>query len=126
MRGNGGCMKLRLKVLPYERIEQGGLKEILRDVRGNTIIMIDAKLSVEQETYIIQETMKKISDRFPGIELSSLGLSPDKDSTILGSLKNRIVEMLMGKKRGVTIIGPASIIKKIEKNPQSLLLDLSA
>ena len=119
-------MKLRLKVLPYERIEQGGLREILKDVRGNTIIMIDAKLSVEQETYIIQETMKKISDKFPGIELSSLEMSPDKDLTIFGNLKNRMVEMLMGKKRGVTIIGPANIIKKIEKNPQSLLLDLSA
>lgn len=118
-------MKLRVKVLPYERIKEGGLKGILKDVRENTLIMIDAKLSVDQETYIIQETMKKISDRFPGIELNSLELSPDKDSTPLGNLKSRILEMLIGKKRGITIIGSAKIIKKIEKNPQNLLLDLS-
>lgn len=119
------AMKLRVKVLPYESIKEGGLKEILKDVRENTLIMIDAKLSVDQETYIIQETMKKISDRFPGIELSSMELSHDKGSMPLGNLKNRILEMLMGKKRGITIIGSARIIKKIEKNPQNLLLDLS-
>ncbi len=118
-------MKLRVKILPYERINEGGLRGILKDVRENTLIMIDAKLSVEQETYIIQETMKKISDKFPGIELSSIEMSPDKDSTPLGNLKNRILEMLMGKKRGITIIGSAKIIKKIERNPQNLLLDLS-
>jgi hypothetical protein len=119
-------MKLRVKILPYERIEEGGLRGILKDVRENTLIMIDAKLSVDEETHIIQETMKKISDRFPGIELNSIELGPSSESTVLGNLKNRIVEMLMGKKRGVTIIGSAKIIKKIEKNPQNLLLDLSA
>ena len=118
-------MKLRVKVLPYERIEEGGLDEILKDVRDNTLIMIDAKLSVDQETYIIQETMKKISDKFSGIELSSLELNPSKDSTFFTGVKNRILEMLIGKKRGITIIGSAKIIKKIEKNPKNLLLDLS-
>jgi hypothetical protein len=118
-------MKLRVKVLPYERIGEGGLKEILKDVRENTLIMIDAKLSVDQETHIIQETMKKISDKFPGIELNSMELSHEKGSGLLGNLKNWIVEMLMGKKRGVTIIGSARIIKKIEKNPQNLILDLA-
>ena len=118
-------MKLRVKVLPYERIKEGGLRGILKDVRENTLIMIDAKLSVEQETNIIQETMKKISDKFSGIELSSLEMSPSKQSNFFNGLKSRLAEMLMGRKRGVTIIGPANIIKKIEKNPQNLLLDLS-
>jgi len=120
-------MKLRVKILPYERIEEGNIKEILRDVKENTIIMIDAKLSVDQETFIIQETMKKISDKFSGIELNSLALdSSKKNANFLRGFKNKMVEMLMGKKRGITIIGPANIIKKIERNPQNMLLDLSA
>ena len=118
-------MKFRVKILPYERIEEGGLKEILKDVKENTIIMIDAKLSVDEETFIIQETMKKISDKFSGIELNSLELNSKKESTFLSNLRNKMVELLMGKKRGITIIGPANIIKKIEKNPQNLLLDVS-
>lgn len=118
-------MKLRVKILPYERIGDESLKEILKDIRENTIIMIDAKLSVEQETYIIQETMKKISDKFSGIELSSLEMGSEKGTTFLAGFKNRLLEMLMGKKRGITIIGPAKIIKKIEKNPRDMLLDLS-
>ncbi len=33
-----------------------------------------------------------------------------------------IIERIAGKKRGLTIIGPAKIIRKIEKNPEELLL----
>lgn len=119
-------MKLRVKVLPYEKLGEDSLGEILKDVKENTIIMIDAKLSADQETYIIQETMKKISDKFSGIELSSLELSGKKGTSFVDSLKNKLVEALMGKKRGVTIIGPAKIVKKIERNPKNLLLDVSA
>lgn len=117
-------MNLKVKFVPYENI--GNLKEILKDLQQNTILMIDAKLSVEEETNIIEETMRKISGKFSGIELSSLSLSDSVgQDNLFEKLKVRFFELLTKKQRGITVIGPARIIKRIEKNPDDLLLDMS-
>jgi hypothetical protein len=117
-------MNLKIKFLPYEKIKN--LNGILKELQKDTIIMIDAKLSVEEETEIIKETMKRISKKFTGVELSSLSLSDyEKEGTILRRVRNKFVEKLIGKKRGITVVGPAKIIKKIKKNPEELLLDMS-
>lgn len=118
-------MKLKVKFLPYEKLKELSLKDVLADLQKNMIIMVDAKLSIEQETKIIEETMKRISDKFSGIELSSLELTPEKDTNLLDKIKSIFIELIIGKKRGLTVIGPAKIIKKIRKNPEELLLDVS-
>lgn len=117
-------MNLKIKFLPYEKIKD--LNGILKELQKDTIIMIDAKLSIEEETEIIKETMKRISKKFTGVELSSLSLSDyEKEETILKKFRNRFIEKMIGKKRGITVVGPAKIIKRIKKNPEDLLLDMS-
>jgi len=116
-------MDIKIKFLPYEKLKDDNIKEIMHDLKKNTIIMIDAKLSPDQETKLIEETMKCITSHFSGIELDSLDLKKsDGDDSMITRLKDQIVEFLTGKKRGLTLIGPADIIKKIEKNPDDLLL----
>ncbi len=115
---------LRLKLIPYERLKKGNYSDLLKDLKEGTIILIDAKLSPTEEADLIEETMKIISDRFSGIELSSLELVQLKGMKGIEKFRNMIVEKILGKKRGLTIIGPARIIRKIEKNPEELLLHM--
>lgn len=116
-------MNLKIKFLPYEKFKSDGFKSFSRDIQNNTIVLIDAKLTPEEEAKLIAETMKKVSDNFSGIELSSLDISMDnKNASGFQKIKNNIIERLVGKHRGVTIIGPAKIVRKIEKNPEELML----
>ncbi|MEM7823012.1 MAG: DUF2073 domain-containing protein [Candidatus Aenigmatarchaeota archaeon] len=112
-------MKFKIKFLPYEKFKSGGFGSIFKDLKENTIILVDAKLKPEEENMLIEETMKNLSDRFKGIELGSLEL-PQKNG--MAWMKNRIFEFLEGKKRGITIVGPAKLVRQIKRNPEELLL----
>ncbi|MEE9323599.1 MAG: DUF2073 domain-containing protein [Candidatus Aenigmarchaeota archaeon] len=113
---------LRIKLIPYEKLKREKYSELLSDLKEGTIILVDAKLTPAEEADLIEETMKIISDKFSGIELSSLEMSHLKDTTHFDRFRNLIIERILGKRRGLTIIGPAKIIRKIEKNPEELLL----
>ncbi len=113
-------MNLKIKFIPYEKFKKDSTKSILKDLQANTIVLIDAKLKPEEEASLIKETMEKVSDKFTGVELSSLELS--KEHTNVGRFRNMLVEAIIGKKRGLTILGPAKIVHKIKKNPEELLL----
>ncbi|NIO19719.1 MAG: DUF2073 domain-containing protein [Candidatus Aenigmarchaeota archaeon] len=115
-------MNLRIKLIPYERLKKGEVKSLIKDLKEGTIILVDAKLDPKEEADLIEETMKVVSTKFSGIELSSMDLKELKESTSFERFKNMVIEKIIGKKRGLTIIGPAKIIRKIEKNPEELLL----
>ncbi|MBU0898730.1 MAG: DUF2073 domain-containing protein [Nanoarchaeota archaeon] len=115
-------MKLKIKLLPYENLKKYEFNSLFKDLKDDTIILVDAKLKSEEEAQLIKETMKKVSEKFSGIELSSLELSSENNINLFGKLKKSFVEMLIGKKRGLTLIGPAKIIRKIRKNPEHLML----
>ena len=74
------------------------------------------------QTDTIKETMEKISYLFSGIEMGSLDVKKQKNVGGFEKLRNTLAETIMGKKRGLTIIGPAKVIHKIEKNPEELRL----
>ena len=111
---------LKMKFVPYEKLK-GNYKTILKDLKEGSIIVVDAKLSAAEEADLIQETMRVISKRFAGIELGSVDFA-HMDLKGSGKLKNFLIERISGKKRGMTIIGPAKIVQKIKKNPEELML----
>jgi hypothetical protein len=117
---------LKIKFLPYEKFKQNSLRTVLKDLKENTIIIIDAKLDSDEEFFIIRETMKRVSNDFSGIELGSLELKLNAKTGAVGraldSVKTGLVERMTGKKRGMTIIGPAALVHKIKKNPEDILL----
>ncbi|HDD72689.1 MAG TPA: DUF2073 domain-containing protein [Candidatus Aenigmarchaeota archaeon] len=117
-------MGLKIKVIPYEKMKEQRFNGLVKDLQQNTIVMIDAKLTAKEEAQIIAETMRKVSDKFSGIELGSLDISSEENLGNLGKIKNAIIERITGKKRGITIIGPARIIHKIKKNPKELLVHI--
>ncbi|MFH1445063.1 MAG: DUF2073 domain-containing protein [Nanoarchaeota archaeon] len=115
-------MKLKIKILPYENLKKYEFNSIFKDLKDDTIILVDAKLNSKEEAELIKETMKKVSEKFSGIELSSLELGSRNNISITEKFKNRFIETVIGKKRGLTLIGPAKIIRRIKKNPEHLML----
>lgn len=120
---------LKIKFVPHEKVNKDSLKKLLHDLEKNMIVVIDAKLTVKDEIDLIEETMKSVSDKFSGIEMSSMDIKERKKHAtaydkIYDKLKALVLEKVIGKKRGLTIIGPAKIIKRIEKNPEELLLHI--
>jgi len=124
MKGKRGekHMNIRIKFVPYEKFRENRLGKFLNDLQDNTILLIDAKLSADEEANLIKETMEKVSNRFSGIELNSLEFANGKTLSNFDKIKNMVIERIIGKKRGLTIIGPAKTVRQIRKNPEELLL----
>jgi hypothetical protein len=115
-------MNIRIKFVPYEKFRENKISKFLGDLQDNTIVLIDAKLSADEEANLIKETMEKVSNHFSGIELNSLEFANGKKLNNFDKIKNAVIERIIGKKRGLTIIGPAKTVRQIRKNPEELLL----
>ena len=116
---------LMIKLVPYEKLRANGVKELLTDLKKNAIVVVDAKLSPEEEANLIEETMSSISDKFSGVEIGSFDVSKEEESDFLKRLKGRLAEFLLGRKQGLTVIGPADVVKKMKKDPSDLMFYLS-
>jgi hypothetical protein len=105
---------------------------ILNKVKDGTILVIDGVLKPEEEMNLIRETMRRVDDGFPGIEVCSLKRPSNFLNTLIDKFMDqkenlqRIFGTLVGKesiatnlRTGITFIGPAKLIKKIKKNPDS-------
>ena len=111
---------LKIKFVPYEKLK-GNYAAVLAELKDGMIIVVDAKLSPREEAELIQETMRVISERFVGIELGSVDFA-HVDLKGRGRLRAALAEKISGKKRGLTLIGPAKLIRRIEKRPEELML----
>lgn len=118
-------MALTLQFIPYHEIEPLGsarrVKKLLDIAKENKIILLEGRLKKEEETDLIAITMEEIDAKFKGIELAVINPA-SKDKTIFKRLKSNVVNTLLGDRVGFTIIGPATVVKEIKKNPDKIEL----
>ncbi len=118
-------MGLTLQFIPYHEIEDLGsarrVKRLLDIAKENKIILLEGRLKKEEETDLIAITMEEIDKKFKGIELAVINPS-NKDKTFFKRIKNSVVNAVLGNRVGFTIIGPATIVKEIKKNPDKIEL----
>ena len=104
------------------------LKRILRVTKQQKIILMQGKLKPNEEARLIEETMSQITKDFAGISFCTInpnngnGKEQEKVTT---KLKNNLYNMTLGKRDFLTIIGPASIVREIRKNPTKIDLLLN-
>jgi hypothetical protein len=97
------------------------INKLLNIVKGERIVIMEGRLKKEEEADLIEITMEEISPKFKGIELSVI--YPDKSKQdAMQKIKSSFANILLGNRQGMTIIGPASVVKKIEKNPDKIEL----
>ncbi len=129
-------MKLKLEFVSSAKLNEKSpnkrIEFILSRVKDGGILIMDGVLKAEEEMDLIRETMRRVDSGFPGIEVCSL----KKTTKTLDVFLDRFVDhkerlqkfmgMITGSphiatnlRTGITLIGPAKIIKKIKKNPDS-------
>jgi hypothetical protein len=116
---------LTLQFVPYSEIEELGsarrVKKLIDLVKENKIVLLEGRLKKEEETELIAITMEEIDDKFKGIELEII-YPTKKYTSLFKSVKSNLLSILLGDRQGFTIIGPASIIKEIKKDPDKIQL----
>lgn len=111
--------------VPYQDVEgltsAKRVNKLLNIVKDDRIVIMEGRLRKEEEADLIEITMEEINSRFRGIELSVI--YPDKTKQdVMQKLRMLFANMLLGDRQGLTIIGPASIVKRIEKDPDKIEL----
>lgn len=116
---------LTLQYIPHHEVEglsiEDKIKKILKSVKDDKIILIDGKLSPIEESELIKATMEQIDKRFKGIEICSVDYL-QRDIKFYDYMRKIIGNFLLNKKAGVTIVGPATIVKEIKKDPNKIEL----
>ena len=97
------------------------VNKLLKIVKEDKIVIMEGRLKKQEEADLIEITMEEISPKFKGIELSVIYPDKDKQDT-MQRVKGAFASMLLGDRQGLTIIGPASVVKRIEKNPDKIEL----
>lgn len=125
----GGLGKIRgfsIQFLPYAEIRgldsSQRIRKILNIVLGNNILILQGRLQPEEETRLIGDTMAMMGHvkSFKGIELAVIG---NEEGGFFSKLRNDLVSAIAGGDIGaVTIIGPATIVKEIKRNPKKIEL----
>lgn len=78
---------------------------------------MEGRLKPNEETDLIQRTMENLSKDFKGIELCTV--YPNVKDKFL---KGLLVNILIGDRTGLTVVGPANIVKEIKRDPNKILL----
>jgi len=129
-------MKLKMDFISAETLNEKSPKNrinfILKKIKEGKIIVTDASFEAKEEMELIKETMRRVDDGFPGIEVCSMKRQTKgfkHTMEILLEQKNRVQKLLsflrgipppkLNLKTGLTLIGPAKFIKQIKKKPDS-------
>jgi len=114
-----------LQIVPYSEIEGltsvGRIRKLLDIAKENKIALLQGRLKKEEETELIKATMEEVNKDFKGIELAVLDPSEQK-TTGFGAIRKGFVGMLLGDRTGLTVIGPANVVKQIKKDPTKIEL----
>ncbi len=129
-RKNIGKLKgFSLQFLPYSEIKgldsDARIRKILNIILGNSILIMQGRLEPAEESRLIGDTMAMIGHvkNFKGIELAVIA---GNGGGFLGAIRGNIVKALSGGDVGATtIIGPASVVKEIKRNPKKIELLLN-
>jgi hypothetical protein len=127
MKKNKKIHGLSLQVIPFSEVNSLSIpervKKILNLILGNKIVIIHGRLRAEEEARLIEDTMALVDHvkGFKGIELAVI--EPDmKKENIFGKMKYELAKSLVGDNSSLTIIGPASVIKEIKRDPKKIEL----
>lgn len=121
-------MDVVLQFVPYSEIADltsvGKIRKLLNIAKQDTIVILEGRLKKEEEAELIKTTMEEINKDFKGIELHVI-YPGDQKADFLGKMKSGLANVLLGDRQGLTIIGPASIVKEIKKDPSKIQLLMS-
>jgi len=119
-----------IQFMPYSEIRgldgNERIKKVLKIVLRNNILILQGKLKPEEEAKLIGDAMAMIGHvkNFKGVELAVI--SGKGKGKFFGRLREGIAnKLLRGDLGAITIIGPATVVKEIKRNPKKIELFLN-
>jgi len=114
-----------LQIVPYSEIEGltsvGRIRKLLDVAKENKIALLQGRLKKEEEAELIKATMEEVNKDFKGIELAVL--DPTEEQTGgLGAIRKGFLNIMLGNRQGLTVIGPANVVKQIKQDPTKIEL----
>lgn len=114
-----------IQFVPYTEIEGlssiGRIRKLLNIAKEDKIVLLQGRLKNDEETELIKVTMEEINNEFKGIELAVI--NPDQEKSAgFEKFRQGLANILLGDRTGFTILGPASIVKKIKQDPNKIEL----
>ncbi len=120
-----------IQFLPYGEIRNlnsnNRIKKILGIVLGNNILILQGRLNSDEETRLIGDTMAMMGHvkNFKGIELAVISEN-NENAGFFSKFRTGLINIISkGDLGAITIIGPATIVKEIKKNPKKIELLLN-
>ncbi|MBS3093152.1 DUF2073 domain-containing protein [Candidatus Pacearchaeota archaeon] len=116
---------LTLHFIPHSEIEKmetvDRIKKLLKIILDNKVVILQGRLKAEEESRLIEDTMIMIGNikGFKGVELAVITGNQD-NRTLMDKFRFGIARALVGDQNAITIIGPASIVKEVKKDPSKL------
>ncbi|MBI2564521.1 DUF2073 domain-containing protein [Candidatus Woesearchaeota archaeon] len=114
-----------IQFVPYGEIEDvssvGRIRKLLNIAKQNKIVLLQGRLKKEEEAELIKATMEEINKEFKGIELAVINPA-EQASTKFQKFRNQVFSSILGDRQGLTIIGPANVVKSIKKDPHKIEL----
>jgi hypothetical protein len=119
-----------IQFLPFSEIKglnsDERIKKILGIILDNNILILQGRLTSNEEARLIGDTMAMIGhiQSFKGIELAVI--SGNGREGFFGKMGKGIANAIAGGDfSAITIIGPASIVKEMKRNPKKIELLLN-
>jgi len=115
---------LTLQFMPYSEIAKldtvERIKKLLKIILNHKVVVLQGRLRPEEETRLIEDTMVMIGNikGFKGVELAVI--EQDSQSGIFQKMKFGLARALTGTQNALTIIGPATVVKEMKKDPSKL------
>ncbi|MFH1358590.1 MAG: DUF2073 domain-containing protein [archaeon] len=116
---------LTLQFIPYSDIARldsvGRIKKLLKIVLDNKVVVLQGRLRPDEETRLIEDTMIMIGNikNFKGVELAVISGNEEQQG-FFEKFRFGLARAISGQQNAITVIGPASVVKEIKKDPQNL------
>jgi len=121
---------LTFQFIPWEEVNEldsdKKVQKLLRIVKQDKIVVMEGQLASSEEAMLIEETMNLINSKFKGVEIGIIGPQSNKETELIKIIKSNLINIILGNRRGLTIIGPANIVKEIKKDPNKLQLFMAS
>jgi len=123
-KGTKNVKGLTLHFMPYSEIASLNsierIKKLLKIILNNKVVILQGRLTSEEETRLIEDTMIMIGNikGFKGVELAVI--EQGNNLRAFQKFKFGLAKVLTGQQNALTIIGPATIVKEMKKDPKKL------
>ncbi|MFT4313313.1 MAG: DUF2073 domain-containing protein [Candidatus Woesearchaeota archaeon] len=117
--------ELTIQFVPHAEImglsSEARIKKLIEIVKLDKIALVEGQLRKEEEAKLIADTMSSINTKFKGIELAVI-YPQNLQLSWLHKVRSTLAGVILGQKGGLTIVGPATVVREIKQDPEKIQL----